>query len=118
MPAWRAGPHAAPLRLEQAQPLPEPITGRVAFRWSMPTGRWSRVASRRRGQRFAAVSLRAESCCYGLVPCRVPRAVIGCKLIAGREGRLAKLAWRLLLLLALINVLPAPLCAAEPGHKQ
>jgi signal transduction histidine kinase len=39
-------------------------------------------------------------------------------LIAVREGRLAKLVWRLLLLLALISASPPPLHAAEPGHKQ
>jgi hypothetical protein len=46
-PAWRGEPHAAPLLLEQAPPLPEPTTGRAAFRWSMPTGSWSRAASGR-----------------------------------------------------------------------
>jgi len=39
-------------------------------------------------------------------------------LIAVREGRLAKLVWRLLLLLALISASPPPLHAAEPGRKQ
>src|SRR5438045_1432262 len=54
MQAWHGEPHGGPLRSAQAQPRPEPITDRVASRWSMPTGRWSRAASRRRGERLAA----------------------------------------------------------------
>jgi signal transduction histidine kinase len=48
----------------------------------------------------------------------ISRALSCCRTIFDRKGRPARPAWRLLLLLAVINVLPAPANAAETGHKE
>src|SRR5262245_61861437 len=119
MPESRGAPHDAPLPSVPPPARQAPTTRRAASRWSTPTARSSpaaRVAGGSRLPQFPCALNRAAVAGVGQAAGFL-RTVNRDRSIGSRRGRQAGLAW-CVLLLTLVSMLPAPLRAAETGHKR